>query len=73
MKAKATEFAPEAGMDVWKDETAFFSAGQSGAARSSFSSDQLAAYDAAFAAALPDAAHRKWIETGEGTPSLPSN
>ena len=66
MKTRAADFAPEANNDLWHDDKAFFAGGQSGHWRASFTDDQIAAYDAAFAALLPDPGHRAWIETGEG-------
>lgn len=64
MKARAADFAPEASNDIWRDTTGFFAGGRSGGWRESFSDAQVARYEARFAELLPDAAQRRWIETG---------
>jgi hypothetical protein len=66
MKTRAADFAPEANNDVWHNDQAFFAGGQSGHWRTAFTEAQIAAYDARFAQALPNPAHRRWIETGLG-------
>ena len=66
MKKNASDFAPEAGRGFWHEEKNFFAEGRSGAWQDQFSPDDIADYDAQFAKVLPNAAHRRWIETGEG-------
>lgn len=66
MKSDARRFTPEASNDLWHDERAFFASGRSGAWHDAFTDAQIARYTARFADLLPDAHHRRWIETGEG-------
>jgi hypothetical protein len=66
MKARAADFAPEASKDIWRDTQGFFAGGRSGGWRESFTDAQVARYEARFAEVLPDATHRRWIETGLG-------
>ncbi len=66
MKARAADFAPEAANDLWHSNQKFFAGGQSGAWQSEFTDQQIAAYEAAFTALLPDASLRRWIEAGQG-------
>lgn len=66
MKARAADFAPEASNDLWRDETKFFSGGQSGAWQKELTNTQIAAYEKRFEALLPNPLHRRWIETGLG-------
>lgn len=66
MKSKAARFTPEASNNLWRDTREFFATGRSGGWRSQFTEDQVARYEARFAELLPDAGHRRWIETGEG-------
>lgn len=67
MKAKAADFAPEVRQDLWHDTTAFFASGQSGAGQEGLSEAQHARYKTRFKELLPEAAHRRWIETGQGS------
>ncbi|MEM9425761.1 MAG: sulfotransferase domain-containing protein [Pseudomonadota bacterium] len=66
MKARATDFAPEASQDFWHDDAKFFASGRSGTWHSSFTDAQIELYNRRFAELLPDPAHRAWIETGQG-------
>lgn len=66
MKTRASDFAPEASNDLWHDDAKFFAGGQSGAWRKAFTEAQVAHYDQRFAALLPDAEMRQWIEIGVG-------
>lgn len=66
MKAQAATFAPEVANDLWHDNENFFAGGRSGDWADAFTDEQIALYDACFAALLPDPASRGWIETGLG-------
>ena len=66
MKARASDFAPEAVNGVWRDDSSFFAGGRSGSWEAEFTEAQVAAYQARFAELLPNPAHRRWIETGFG-------
>ncbi|MDJ0640150.1 MAG: sulfotransferase domain-containing protein [Paracoccaceae bacterium] len=66
MKARASDFAPEAANDFWHSDAAFFAAGQAGTWHDNFTDTQIDLYQSRFAELLPDPAHRHWIETGEG-------
>lgn len=66
MKAKAAHYAPEASNDLWHNDGQFFASGRSGDWVQDFTPEQCALYDARFAALLPDAVMRHWIETGTG-------
>lgn len=66
MKSRAKDFAPEANNALWHDDGQFFASGRSGAWTAEFTEEQIALYDACFAALLPDAGLRRWIETGLG-------
>ncbi len=66
MKQNAADFAPEVANDMWHDDQAFFAGGRSGTWAEGLTDTQIDAYRARFAELLPDAAHRHWIETGEG-------
>ena len=66
MKARASDFAPEAANGFWHNDAAFFAAGRAGTWRDSFTDTQIALYQSRFADLLPDPVHRHWLETGEG-------
>ena len=63
MKSKAGQYAPGAGLGVWKAETQFFASGASGQWQDRLSGDDLAAFDERLAELLPpDAAN--WLLAG---------
>jgi hypothetical protein len=63
MRANASQFAPDAGSGIWKNETEFFNKGRQGQWRELLGPRELEAYREAVAAALPaDAA--AWLENG---------
>jgi hypothetical protein len=63
MRAKADQFAPDAGSGIWKNETEFFNKGRQGQWRDIIGERELNAYREAVAKALPpDAA--AWLENG---------
>lgn len=64
MKARAAEFAPEGGTGFWSDDRAFFARGGTGHWAEVLSEPVVARYRARFAAILPDAALRSWLEDG---------
>ena len=66
MKSDAARFTPEVSNNLWRDAREFFASGRSGGWRSQLSDAQIARYEARFAELLPDARHRRWIESGEG-------
>jgi len=66
MKNRAADFAPEASNKIWHSDKDFFAGGRSGGWQGSFTPDQIARYEECFAAHLPDAGQRRWIETGHG-------
>lgn len=64
MKKNASQFAPAAGMDVWKDESQFFNKGSS-QWRDVIAPDDLAIYDERIRTMLPDD-EIAWLENGSG-------
>jgi aryl sulfotransferase len=65
MKSKADQFAPGAGMGVWKAETDFFASGKSEQWQDKLSEAELAAFAKRLAELLPpDAA--EWLLNGSG-------
>lgn len=63
MKTHAARFAPSGGKGFMKSDSDFFHSGTSGKWEGMLTTDQLAAYDAAMAAAL-DLDARAWLEYG---------
>ena len=64
MKARASELAPNANQEVWKDASHFFHSGQGGHWREWWSDEAQARYDARLAElGSPEAIH--WAHTGE--------
>ena len=63
MKANADRFAPAAGRDVWKNDSAFFDSATSNKWEGVLTSDDMAAYDKAISQLL-DRDERFWLEWG---------
>jgi aryl sulfotransferase len=66
MKGNAGQFAPNAGRGVWKDNSQFFSTGESQQWRDVLSGDDLAIYDARIADLL-SADQIDWLHNGVGS------
>lgn len=64
MKKNAAQFAPAAGMNVWKDEANFFNKGTS-QWRDKIAPEDLAIYEKRIRAMLPEA-DIAWLENGSG-------
>ncbi|WP_112321071.1 sulfotransferase domain-containing protein [Oceanibium sediminis] len=66
MRADAARFAPEGGAGFWVSDSAFFASGGTRNWQGKLSAAEIASYDAALAALIPDTAARRWLEHGTG-------
>lgn len=64
MKAKAEDFAPVGGTGFWHNDSAFFDSGGTDKWAGVLSEDEIARYASRLAEEIPDAADRRWLETG---------
>lgn len=66
MKAKADQFAPEAGTGMWKAETNFFANGTSAQWESKLTDNQKTRFLARFADLVRESEQARWMLHGEG-------
>lgn len=69
MKARAADYAPEAGTGFWQEDRAFFNRGGTGNWAAVLGEDQIAQYQARLRALVPDAGLRRWLEAGGRRPA----
>lgn len=66
MKAKAADYAPVGGTGYWESDAGFFHSAASNKWAGVLGEDELALYGDRFAALIPDAGARAWLEGGSG-------